>query len=72
MEKMKLERRIKEIDNLEGSIDWIPSLGEERFKAKSDWYELIMKEERATMMKSKFKWVKEGEEINKNIFFIIS
>ena len=60
MEKKKLEKRTKEIDNLEGSVDWNSSLGEERFKAKSDWYELIIKEERATMTKSKFKWAKEG------------
>ena len=60
MEKKKLEKRIKEIDNLEGSVDWNSSLGEERFKAKSDWYELIIKEERAIMTKSKFKWAKEG------------
>ena len=45
MEKMKLEKRIKEIDNLEGSMDWNSDLREERSKAKSDWYELIISEE---------------------------
>ena len=61
IEKKKLEKRIKELDVLEGSTDWNVNLEEERFKAKSDWYELIMKEERATMMKSKFTWAKEGD-----------
>ena len=45
VEKMKLEKRIKEIDNLEGSMDWNSDLREERSKAKSDWYELIISEE---------------------------
>ena len=60
-EKKKLEKRIKEIDNFEGTVEWNSSLGEERFRAKSEWYELIIKEERATMIKSKFKWDKEGD-----------
>ena len=58
MERKKLEKRIKEIDNLEGTVNWNSSLGEERFKTKSEWYELIIKE-RATKMKTKFKWAKE-------------
>ena len=56
--KKTLEKRIKEIDNLEGSAGWNLNLKEERFKAKSDWYELIIKKEQATMMKSKFTWAK--------------
>ena len=68
-EKMKLEKRIKEIDNLEGSMDWNSDLREERSKAKSDWYELIISEEWALMMKSKFKWAKEGD-ANTNFFII--
>ena len=49
----KLEKRIKEIDNLESSVDWNLTLEEERSKAKSNWFELIIRDERATMMKSK-------------------
>ena len=54
VEKKKLEKRIKELDNLEGSTKWNENLKEERSKAKSDWYEIIIREEQATMMKSKF------------------
>ena len=60
-EKKKLEKRIKEIDMLEGSAGWTSNLEEERFRVKSEWYELIIREERATMMKSKFSWAKEGD-----------
>ena len=45
VEKMKLKKRIKEIDNLEGSTDWNLNIQEERSKAKSDWHELIIREE---------------------------
>ena len=48
----KLEKRIKEIDNLEGLTEWNLNLNEDRFKAKSDWYELIIREERATIVTS--------------------
>ena len=61
IKKKKLENRIKEIDNLEGSVEWNSSLEEERSKAKIDWYELIVRKERATRMKSKFIWAKEGD-----------
>ena len=61
VKKMKFEKRIKEIDNLEGSTGWNLNLQEERSRVKSDWYELIIKEEWATMMKSKFKWAKDGD-----------
>ena len=37
------------------------NLEEERSKVKSKWYELIIREEGATMMKSKFTWAKEGD-----------
>ena len=61
VKKKKFEKRIKELDILEGSAEWNLNLEEERSKAKSDWYELILKEERATMMKSKFTWAKKGD-----------
>ena len=61
VQKKKLEKRIKEIDNLEGSAVWNLNLEEERSRAKSEWYETIIKEERATMMKSKFTWAREGD-----------
>ena len=60
VEKKTLEKRIQEIDNLEGTEDWNLTLKEERFKAKSEWYDLIIREEQATRMKSKFTWAKEG------------
>ena len=60
VEKKKLEKRIKEIDRLEGSADWNVNLVDKRSKAKSDWYEFILREERAVMLKSKFIWAKEG------------
>ena len=50
VEKKKLEKRIKEIDNLEGAARWNGILQEDRSKAKRDWYELIIRGERATMM----------------------
>ena len=61
VEKKKLEKRIKEIDDLEGVEGWNGNLQEERSKAKCDWYELIIREERATMMESKFILAKEGD-----------
>ena len=61
VKKKTLEKRIQEIDNLEGLDGWNLTLKEERFKAKSDWYDLIIREERAIMMKSKFTWAKEGD-----------
>ena len=67
VEKMKLENRIKEIDNLEGSADWNLNLREERSKVKSDWFDLIIREEQAVKMKSKFKWAKE-EDANIKLF----
>ena len=61
IQKKKMEKRIKEINNLEGLAEWNSFLEEERSKAKIDWYELIIREERVTMMKSKFIWAKEGD-----------
>ena len=45
-EQWKLEKRINEIDILEGTPDWTSNLEEERSKVKSEWYELIVREER--------------------------
>ena len=70
VEKKTLEKRIQELDNLEGSVGWNLTLKEERFKAKSDLYELIIREERAIMMKSKFTWAKEGD-ANSKLFHIL-
>ena len=60
-----LEKRIKEIDELAGSSDWNTDLREERSKVKSEWHELIFKEERVLRLKSKFKWAKEWDANNK-------
>uniref|UniRef100_A0A803PZR9 Reverse transcriptase domain-containing protein n=1 Tax=Cannabis sativa TaxID=3483 RepID=A0A803PZR9_CANSA len=59
--KAAMERRILEIDKLEGTSMWNQSLADERRGIKKDWQQKVFEEERNIWLKSKCKWVKEGD-----------
>ena len=61
LHKQSLLRRIKELDVLESSRIWNNQLNQERFTVKSKLEKILLKEERALRMKSKFTWAKEGD-----------
>ena len=56
-----LLKRIKELDVLEASGSWNNELKEERFTVKSHFERILIQEERATRMKSKIAWAKDGD-----------
>ncbi|KAM6550152.1 hypothetical protein CsatB_021828 [Cannabis sativa] len=61
MRKIALERRLEDLDRLEGSNRWNETLNEERREIKKEWQKLAFEEERNVWLKSKCKWAKEGD-----------
>ena len=56
LQKQSLIRRIKELDGLEYSGNWSNQLKDERFSAQSNLDKILLEEERALCIKSKFTW----------------
>ena len=61
LQQQSLVRRIKELDALEHSGNWNNQLKEERFLARTSLEKMLLEEERALRMKTKFTWAKEGD-----------
>ena len=59
MHKQSLLRRIKELDDFESSGNWNNQLKNERFMARSHFEKILLQEERALRLKSKFNWAKQ-------------
>lgn len=65
LEKLKVLKRIEELDKLEGTQAWPTVLLDERRSLKFSLHQILEKEARISRIKSKIKWPKAGAENTK-------
>ena len=61
LQKQSLLRKIKDLDVLESSENWNNRLREERFMVSGQLKKILLEEERASRLKTKVIWAKQGD-----------